>query len=48
MLGDLCVSQLHEQLLSSLDSEVSAEVGETLGDFSAGAAGLAMALRNSV
>ena len=48
MLGDLCVSQLHEQLLSSLESEVGTEVGEALGDFSVGAAGLAMALRNSV
>lgn len=50
MAGDLCVSQLQEQLLSSLVSEVGTEVGEVLdGDFSAAAAaGLAMDLRKSV
>jgi hypothetical protein len=49
VLGDLCVSRLHEQLLSSLESEAGTDVGEFLGDLSAvGTAGLAMALRNSV
>lgn len=49
-MGDLCVSQLQEQLLSSLESEAGTEVGDVLeGDFSAGAvAGLAMDLRKSV
>lgn len=48
VLGDLWLSQLHEQLLSSLESEAGAEVGEGLGDFSAAGIGLAMDLRNSV
>jgi hypothetical protein len=49
-VGDLCVSQLQEQLLWSLESEAGTEVGDVLGvGFSAGAvAGLAMDLRKSM
>lgn len=49
MEGDLCASQLQEQLLCSLEPVLGAEVGEGLGDFSTdGATGLAMDLRKSV
>lgn len=47
-VGDLCVSQLHEQSLWSLELVEGAEVGVVLPEDLSPAAGLFMLLRKSV